>query len=183
MVVLEIQGSGASGLDQEAGVHRLQRVPPTERKGRVHSSTLTVVVLNPSAPKKSWPEDRREPQDFDLEWYSGSGAGGQHRNKHQNSARITHKPTGLVRTAQTRSRANSQQSAMEALLEELRGLSAQRHQSSVQGERTRQVGQSERADRRRLWAFQRDEVIDFQTGKRLRCKDALRGAVDGLWSS
>jgi peptide chain release factor 1 len=182
MVVLDIQGTGARGLDQEAGVHRLQRVPPTEKKGRVHSSTVSVVVLNPAAPAPSWPEDRRAPQDFVLEWYSGSGAGGQHRNKHQNSARITHTPTGLMRTAQTRSRANSQQSAMDALLAELQAMSARRGQASLQGERARQVGQSERADRRRLWAFQRDEVVDFQTGRRLRCRDALRGALDGLWS-
>ena len=76
---MEIDGRGAEGLDNEAGGHRVQRVPVTDRKGRVHSSTVTVAVLGTPMASNS-PYSRRNEHDFRVEWYSGSGAGGQHRN-------------------------------------------------------------------------------------------------------
>jgi peptide chain release factor 1 len=115
---IEFDGQGAEKLQNEAGGHRIQRVPKSEHKGRVHSSTVTVACLGGTKAADT-PFDHRQPNDFSVEWYSGSGAGGQHRNKHQNSARITHLPTGLIRQAQTRSRENSHQAAMAEILEEL----------------------------------------------------------------
>lgn len=141
---------------------------------------MTVAVLG-DAPAAAGHCDRRDEADFRVEWYSGSGAGGQHRNRHLNSARITHLPTGLVRTAQTRSRENSRAEAMTALKAELDRIAASRAHGAANASRRDQVGSGERSDRRRTWAFQRDIVEDFVTGRSMRCRDALAGQVDRLW--
>lgn len=125
--------------------------------------------------------DRRAEDDFEVEWYSGSGAGGQHRNKHQNSARITHLPTGIVRTAQTRSRENSYQSAMEAIGRALDAGATNAAAMAENGARQKQVGSGERSDKRRTIRFQHDEVVDHLTGRRMTARDYMRGGMDRLW--
>jgi len=179
-VTLEIEGSGADQLDNEAGAQRLQRVPPTERRGRVHSSTVTVAVLDQSQADLG-PYKRRESDDYTIEWYSGSGAGGQHRNKHQNSARITHIPTGIVKTAQTRSRQNSLQEAMSAINEELDRICGKVSWEYKNDARKEQVGSGERSDKRRTVRFQADEVVDHINGKRMTAKEYMRGGMEKLW--
>jgi protein subunit release factor A len=160
-----------SGWENEAGGHRVQRVPRTERNGRVHSSTVTVSVLpdtGQGAPL-SVPE-----ADLHLEWYSGSGAGGQHRNKHQNSARLRHLPTGIVVTAQCRKR--------EALLDRLRALSEGEAQGRENRARADQVGTGMRADKRRTYRFRDDRVQDHLTGRSAACSAVMRGRFDLLWA-
>lgn len=178
---LTMVGKGVFGMENESGGHRLQRVPETERNGRVHSSNVTVAVFRKGVERQGGPESRRQDSDFEVCWYSGQGAGGQNRNKKQCSARLVHKPTGLVRTAQTRSRENSLRLAMEEMTRELDSLSQKGASADENMKRRVQVGAGERSDRRRVWAFQRDSVDDFQTGKRVGCKDAMRGMVDSLW--
>ena len=116
-IAIELDGDGVDKIENEIGGHRLQRVPPTERNGRVHSSSVTVSVMGGQTISKTI-YDQRSESDFEISWYSGSGAGGQFRNKHLNSARIVHLPSGIVRQAQTRSRQNSQKSAMRAIHED-----------------------------------------------------------------
>lgn len=125
---------------------------------------------------------RRSDDDFAVEWYSGSGAGGQHRNKHQNSARITHLPTGIVRTAQTRSRENSYQSAMAAIIRALDAGSNEAAAVAENSARQKQVGSGERSDKRRTVRFQHDEVVDHLTGRRTTARDYMRGGMDKLWN-
>jgi peptide chain release factor 1 len=98
-----------------------------------------------------------------------------------NSAKIVHLPTGLVRTAQTRSRENSLALAMQSIHADLDRLAEGAARSAENSVRQRQVGTGERSDRRRTWAFQRDCVEDFRSGKRMRCGDALKGFLDRLW--
>src|SRR3569833_578739 len=87
-IVIEMQGSDVFRMDGEAGGHRVQRIPPTERRGRVHSSTITVAVLDPGASPEAPPLLRDA--DLKVEWFGGTvGAGGQHRNKHENACRLT----------------------------------------------------------------------------------------------
>ncbi len=124
---------------------------------------------------------RRESGDYSIEWYSGSGAGGQHRNKHQNSARITHIPTGIVKTAQTRSRQNSLQEAMSAINAELDKLVGRVSWEYRNDTRKGQVGSGERSDKRRTVRFQADEVVDHLNGKRMSSRDYMRGGMDKLW--
>lgn len=172
-----MEGSDLTFLDNEAGGHRIQRVPPTERKGRVHTSTVTVAVLEPSQVKAVDPS-----QVFRVEWYSGSGAGGQHRNKHQNSCRITHIPTGLVRKAESRSRQNSYDNAMSALMEALNERSSAAQANSTNSNRKTQIGSGMRGDKRRTYRFQEDRVVDHVTGRSSSCSKLMRGIFTDMWS-
>jgi peptide chain release factor 1 len=163
-------------LAQEAGGHRIQRVPPTERKGRVHTSTVTVAVIDPTIE-----EIKLNDSDFKIEWYSGTGAGGQHRNKHQNSCRITHLPTGLVTTAQCRSRLNSQESAMDVLVSQLKEGTLSEQKFALAQDRKQQVGSGMRGDKIRTYRFQDDIVKDHNSGKSASVNKVLKGFFDLLW--
>lgn len=165
-----------SDLDKEAGGHRIQRVPPTERRGRVHTSTVTVAIIDPSLNTVEFPDT-----DFKIEWYSGTGAGGQHRNKHQNSCRITHLPSGLVATAQCRSRVNSLDSAKTGLITQLKQqqeLAAHREQAHL---RKAQVGSGMRGDKIRTYRFQDDSVKDHRNEKSAALKQVMKGNFNLLW--
>lgn len=120
-------------------------------------------------------------EDCDIAWFSGSGAGGQHRNKHANCARITHRPTGLVRVAQARSRVQSQMEAMSALRLAVEDLHLAHWQERMQDTRVGQIGVKGPGDRARIWAFQRGWVEDQRTQRRMPLKEALRGHLDQLW--
>ena len=175
---LEVEGADLSGLDNEPGGHRIQRVPPTERKGRVHTSTVTVAVIDriegirPSTIPQS---------DLRIEWYSGTGAGGQHRNKHQNSCRITHIPSGEVATAQCRSRQNSLDMAMADIQQRVDNQHQRSYNSNIASNRRAQVGSGMRGDKIRTYRFQDDVVQDHNSGKKSSVKRVLNGNFDLLW--
>ncbi len=181
LLTLTFTGHGTERLSEEAGGHRVQRIPPNERRGRVHSSTVTVAVLDPHH-RLALPHQRREAQDFDIAFFSGTGPGGQNRNKVQASARITHRPTGLVRTAQTRSRENSVRLAMEALHAALDAQMDQAYREDLREKRQTQIGLGERGDKRRTYRFQDDQVQDHLTGRRARASDVLKGHFATLWA-
>ncbi len=176
---LEVQGADLSGLDNEPGGHRIQRVPPTERKGRVHTSTVTVAVIDAESPaiQQTIPDS-----DLRIEWYSGTGAGGQHRNKHQNSCRITHIPSGTVATAQCRSRQNSLEEAMAAIQQRVDTATNRQYTNSIANNRKLQVGSGMRGDKIRTYRFQDDRVQDHLTGKSAKCSSVLKGNIDLLWN-
>ena len=176
---LLIEGADLSGLDNEPGGHRIQRVPPTERKGRVHTSTVTVAVVDSTHVKGSVTIPQ---QDLKIEWYSGTGAGGQHRNKHQNSCRITHLPSGVVATAQTRSRQNSFDQAMAAIQTAVDNEAKRCYNNNIASDRKSQVGSGMRGDKIRTYRFQDDTVQDHITGKRSKVKKVMNGHFDELWS-
>jgi peptide chain release factor 1 len=163
-------------LNNECGGHRIQRIPPTERKGRVHTSTVTVAVINPEIQRLEIKDE-----DFKIEWFSGTGAGGQHRNKHQNSCRITHIPTGKVSISQSRSRTNSLDDAKNSLIERL--ISEDRYEKvKVLTEiRKEQVGSGMRGDKIRTYRFQDDIVKDHNTGKSSSVEKIMKGNFDLLW--
>ncbi len=125
--------------------------------------------------------DQRSDDDFVVEWFSGSGAGGQHRNKHANSARIIHLPTGIVRCAQTRSRENSRQNAMQALHSELDRLGGSQVLAAENAVRRADIGSGERSDKSRTVRFQDDQVIDHVTGRRMTARAYMAGKIDQLW--
>lgn len=140
-----------------------------------------MAVLDGNIQEGPW--DLRDDVHFKLEWFSGQGAGGQHRNKHQNSARLLHLPTGLVRCAQTRSRANSYAEAMAAITQALDTMSGGAAAAASNQDRKQQIGKGERSDRQRIWRFQHDRVIDTRSGKEGRCTDMMRGYLDKLWET
>lgn len=172
-----MQADDLSALNNEPGGHRIQRVPPTERKGRVHTSTVTVAVIDPQEIKQITFNER----EFKIEWYSGTGAGGQHRNKHQNSCRITHLASGVVATAQCRSRENSLNEAKETILARLNGHSAAEQNAAQASERKNQVGSGMRGDKIRTYRFQDNQVKDHITGKQAPCDRVMKGEFDLLW--
>lgn len=166
------------GFRNEAGGHRIQRIPPTEKRGRVHSSTVTVAVIERSASVRDATIAER---DLRIRWFSGTGAGGQHRNKHQCSVELTHLPTGITRKAETRSRENSMRLALTSLEEAVSTGMAKQASAAVNDDRSRQIGLGMRADKRRTWRFRDDSVTDDLTGMTTSCSRAMRGHVDAMW--
>lgn len=158
-------------LNQEAGGHRVQRVPPTERQGRVHTSTVTCAVLEENDKNL----ETIKSQDVEVQWYSGTGSGGQHRNKHQNSCRLIHKKTGMVATAQCRSRQQSYELAMQDLMQRLTHQEKKKGHEKENRERHTQVGSGMRGDKIRTYRFQDDSVKDHRTEKALRLKKVMAG--------
>lgn len=174
---IEVEGSDLSGLVNESGGHRIQRVPPTERKGRVQTSTVTVAVIDAA---DAQPVTIAE-SDLNIDWYSGTGAGGQYRNKHQNSCRITHLPTGIVVTSQCRSRQNSLNEAMTAIKQRLTTITQTNYNNTVASDRKQQVGTGMRGDKIRTYRFQEDSVKDHITEKSASLKKVLDGGFQMLW--
>lgn len=170
-------------MENEAGGHRLQRIPPTERKGRVHSSSVTVAVFDGDLVADGGDYAKRSEKDFRIEWYNGTiKAGGQHHQKNATCCRLIHIPTGLVRTSQTRSRKSSYQLAMESMTNELDRISAAGEHQAKNSLRRSQTGSGKRSsEKRRTWRFQADEVVDHVTGKTTRASDAINGSVSKLW--
>ena len=119
--------------------------------------------------------------DLRIEWYSGTGPGGQHRNKHQNSCRITHIPTGHIATAQTRSRQNSLNEAMASITKKIEGITLARQEYQEAQNRKQQVGSGMRGDKIRTYRFQDDVVKDHATGRASTCTKILNGYFELLW--
>jgi peptide chain release factor 1 len=166
-------------LHNESGGHRIQRIPPTEKRGRVHTSTVTVAVLEDI---KSDPRyDMRDEEHFYKEWFSGTGNGGQHRNKHQNSLRLYHTPTGLLTTEQGKSRTSNEATAMKRMNKMLDEMKYGASQNDLNDDRQSKIGSGMRADKIRTYRFQDDQVNDHQTGKKTTCKRIMRGHFDDLW--
>jgi peptide chain release factor 1 len=176
-VTIEIIGEDLENLINEAGGFRYQRTPPTEKKGRVHTSTVTVSVLEfLEKPKIEWND-----KDFKVEWYSGTGKGGQHKNKHQNSARIIHIPTGIISTAQTRSRENSLKEAKESILKKLNDSAISSHNAEQSKIKKDQVGSGMRGDKVRTFMEQHGIVKDHRTNKSVSFDKIMAGNFDLLW--
>ena len=163
-------------LSNENGGHRIQRVPPTERSGRVHTSTVTVCVVDTAIKHVELRES-----DLHISWFSGTGAGGQHRNKHQNSCRIVHLPTGIVATVQCRSRANSEQEARSEILRRVIGQSSAQHQQHLAEDRKNKVGSGMRGDKIRTYRFQDDTVTDHRTERKINLTQVMKGNINLLW--
>ena len=130
---------------------------------------------------ESTPKIKVSDADLKIEWYSGTGAGGQHRNKHQNSCRITHIPTGIVATAQCRSRQNSQEQAVADIQRRVDEMLTMQYNNSIASDRKQQVGTGMRGDKIRTYRFQDDVVKDHITGKTTSVKKVLAGNFNLLW--
>ena len=176
-LTIEVIADDLTELHKEAGGHRIQRIPPTEKRGRVHSSTVTVAVLEYLARPTFEYNDR----DFKIEWYSGTGCGGQNRNKVQSSCRLTHLPTGVCQTAQTRSRENSLKLAKEALLKLLSETHWNKSRAHADVIRQVQVGSGERGDKFRTYRFQDGLVKDHRTNRQASIDKVLAGNFNLLW--
>lgn len=174
---IEVEGVDLSGLANESGGHRIQRVPPTERRGRVQTSTVTVAIID----SNNCREYEIAEDELKIEWYSGTGAGGQYRNKHQNSCRITHIPTGIIVTSQCRSRQNSLNEAMTSIRQRLTYITQTTYNNKIAVDRKQQVGSGMRGDKIRTYRFQEDSVKDHNTNKSANLRKVLDGGFQMLW--
>lgn len=173
-MVLRAEGVGARELfEGEAGGHRWQRVPPTEKRGRVHSSTITVAVLGEEPQGETLAIPAHE-----LAWSTcrASGSGGQHLQKTDSAVQLVHVPTGIViRSEGQRSQQQNRLVALRTLHARL--LQAQRDRAAAQraAERRAQVGSGMRGDKRRTVREQDDTVVDHETGRTWRYREYRRG--------
>lgn len=159
----EIQGEGVfDKLQYEGGVHRVQRVPKTEKGNRLHTSTASVAVL----PKPKEAEVKINPSDIKMDFFKASGPGGQYVNKRQTAVRITHSPTGLVVSCQTqRNLEQNKVNAMAVLEAKLFQLEQSKIQGAITEERRAQIGQAQRAEKIRTYNFPQDRITDHRIKK------------------
>jgi peptide chain release factor 1 len=168
-----VAGRGAKDLFVgERGGHRWQRVPETEKRGRVHTSTVTVAVLE--APSRS--ENAIRIDDVDVETMRGSGAGGQHRNKTDSAVRARHRPTGIeVRCESERSQHLNRELALRVLAARVADQERAAFAGARAADRKQQVGSGMRGDKRRTIRVQDDQVADHVDGRTWRFKAYARG--------
>jgi peptide chain release factor 1 len=149
-------------LKNESGVHRVQRVPQTEKSGRIHTSTVTIAIL----PKKSATELQINPQNLKIETFRSSGPGGQHMQKSDSAVRITHLPTGLTASCQSdRVQQRNKEKAMEILRARLSNMLQRQQKSKVDELRREQIGTARREEKIRTYNFPQNRVTDHRLGK------------------
>lgn len=169
-----VGGSAYDAFKNEAGGHRWQRVPPNEKRGRVHSSTVTVAVLREPGNH----ELVLQPKDVRMETKRGSGPGGQHKNKTESAVRVTHIPTGITAFADSRSQHQNKELAMASLrarIQEQRSTAATSQRNDL---RRQQVGSGMRGDKVRTVSEQNAVVTNHLTGKRMDLKRYQRGFIE-----
>ncbi len=152
-------------------------MPPTEKRGRVHTSTVTVVVLDEPRSREI-SIDRR---DLVERFVRGSGAGGQHKNKTSNAVALTHTPTGLsVRVDSGRSQHFNRVAALELLRAKLAARARTRDQSTREATRRKLAGSGMRGDKIRTIQVRNDVVVDHVRGTRMSYRRYARGYLDEL---
>ena len=162
-IVFELKnGNCFEKMKFEAGVHRVQRVPITEKSGRIHTSTATVAVL----PKPKEIKIKIRPEDLKIDFYKASGPGGQYVNKRMSAVRITHLPTGIVVTSQSgRSALQNKENALSILKAKLLEREKLKEEKEILEKRRLQIGFAKRAEKIRTYNFPQDRVTDHRIKK------------------
>ncbi|KAJ7219419.1 hypothetical protein GGX14DRAFT_436122 [Mycena pura] len=163
--VVEFRGAGAyDALRLESGVHRVQRVPATEQSGRVHTSTVAVVVL-PLVEESDAQQDLYSMDDIKVEVMRARGAGGQHVNKTESAVRLTHIPTGITVAMQDeRSQHQNKRRAFQVLASRLMDAKLAREMEERRASRRNLVKSADRSDKIRTYNYAQERVTDHRIG-------------------
>jgi len=173
-VVFEIKGEGVyEKLKYEGGVHRVQRIPTTEKSGRVHTSTASVAVLE----EASETEIKINPQEIRVDVLRASGPGGQYVNKRESAVRLLHIPTGIIVTCQKeRTQQQNKEKAMNVLRARLLAKKRQEELVLRGDERKEQIGAAMRAEKIRTYNFPQNRITDHRIRKSWHNLDKI---IDG----
>lgn len=178
-IVFELAGKEVyDKMQYESGVHRVQRIPETEKSGRVHTSTATVAVL----PKAKEADIEIRPDEIEMTTSRAGGPGGQNVNKVETAVRITHKPSGIVVSSrEERSQVRNKEKALEILRTKLLDMKRQQEVGNISEERRKQVGSAERAEKIRTYNFPQDRITDHRIKKSWgNIEKILAGNLDPL---
>jgi peptide chain release factor 1 len=156
----ELSGKGIyDKLKFETGVHRVQRVPKTEKSGRIHTSTASVAVL----PIRKKPKIEINPADIAIEFSRSGGAGGQNVNKVETAVRLIHRPSGIdARATSERSQAANRERAMAVLVAKLEALEEEKEAKQHAAVRREQIGTGDRSEKIRTYNVPQDRVTDHR---------------------
>lgn len=159
-LTVEVAGADAyDALRYETGVHRVQRVPLTEKSGRIHTSTASVAAL----PIRTKPLFEINPADIEMEFSRSGGAGGQNVNKVETAVRLIHTPTGVdVRSSSERSQKANREKAMQILAAKLEQAYEEEESKKNAAERKAQIGTGDRSEKIRTYNFLQDRVTDHR---------------------
>ena len=176
-VVLEITGENVYGkLKFESGVHRVQRIPETEAKGRVHTSAVTVAVL----PEADEVEVYINPADIKLDVFRASGAGGQHVNRTESAVRLTHIPTNTVVECQAeRSQHKNREAAMKMLKTKIYEEAVRKHENEIAARRKTLVSTGDRSAKIRTYNYPQGRITDHRINMSMYNLDAFMNGEIG----
>ena len=166
-----VEGDGAKKLfENEAGGHRWQTVSPTDKRSRIHTSTVTVAVLEDD--RSSFDVDNN---DIEYIMTKGTGPGGQHRNKTESCVTAIHKPTGLSVRIDAKHQNKNKVLATRILIERVAEQSRQQYTKKTSSKRKAQIGSGMRGDKIRTYRSKDDRVVDHVTGEKWKLKKWMRG--------
>jgi peptide chain release factor 1 len=156
----EFSGRGVyDRLRFETGVHRVQRVPATEKSGRVHTSTASVAIM----PIRKKHKLELNPADIDMEFSRAGGAGGQNVNKVETAVRVVHRPTGIeARSQSERNQLGNREKAMEVLLAKVEQFEEEQARAKLSHDRKEQIGTGDRSEKIRTYNILQDRLTDHR---------------------